>query len=129
MIPDTVTELAYYSSYRALPRIVRVERLTPTTVKIEASNYPFRRDNGRQKGGYTSGGYVDVVTPEILDHIAAAAKQEPIRDLRLRVNAAFLRQAHVRVEAAYTRGHETNLRAAESTIAALTTLLAELGEP
>ncbi len=129
MIPDDATTLAYYSALRSVPRIVRVVRFTPTTVLIENGNHPFRRDNGKQKGGYTSGGHVAVVTPEVLDHIAAAEKQPRITELRARVSEAFDAKARKRIDAAIALRHETKLIAAESTIDKLEALLAEAEQP
>jgi hypothetical protein len=125
MIHDDVTTLAYYSAYRSVPRIVRVVRFTPTTVLIESSNNPFRRDNGHQKGGYTTGGHVAIVTPEVLDHIAAAEKQDQIAKLRVEVHAAARRQRDVRIGRAYVKSHDTSLGAAEETIKRLQALLGE----
>lgn len=129
MIPDTATELAYFHAYRAVPRLVRVVRFTPTTVFVDASRYPFHRSSGRQKGGVAYGGHVELVTPEILDHIAASQRQERIGELRDRVRSAFAAKAQKRIAASIAMHHETKLIAAESTIDKLEALLAEAEAP
>ena len=72
-IPLDATEVAYFSSFRSEPEIVKVAKHTPTQVQIVGHQRRFTRDRGKAIGGSHMGACIEPVEQRHHERIAARA--------------------------------------------------------
>lgn len=80
-IPMDATEVAYHSSFRSAPEIVKVAKHTATQVEIVGHRRRFTRDRGRPIGGSHAGAYIEALEPRHREHIAAVALHAAAREV------------------------------------------------
>lgn len=72
-IAKDATEVAYFSSWRSVPQIMKVKKHTATQVELEGFHRRFMRETGKPLGGSYADAHIENVKPHHHEQIAAAA--------------------------------------------------------
>lgn len=131
-IPDDATEVAYFSEYKRIPRIVKIHRKTATMVMLNlawegVSETAFYKANGRKRGAANgwSGEHIQPVTPQVLDWIESVKLAPEVRRLELEVQKAVHRLTTRGSDSRSTEGTRNRIALLERALATLTAMYEE----